>query len=155
MNSIADIAWSAGIIDGEGTISIFPRYRSDAIKKGTSFRNHGYCMRVSASNTDPRIIRKLAELWGGSFRLVKSNRSNRSPCWHWVIAAKKALVVVEQITPYLVCKKEQAILAISFQSRMVSGRNALSDSEIELRKCIFEEMKQLNLKSPTRYEKYC
>jgi len=46
MNTIADLAWAAGIIDGEGSIFIMKQQRKDRE------RGHNYILRISVQSTD-------------------------------------------------------------------------------------------------------
>ena len=143
-------AWSAGIIDGEGTITIVPRYRSDG-----KCKHHGFQLRVSVANTDEKMINRLKELWGGSIHLLKSNRDNRRDIWSWVLAANNAMTFLSQISKYLVTKSEICNICMEFQSRIESnkskGRAGLSDEEISARSEYFWKVKELNHKGPWLY----
>ena len=57
MNTIADLAWAAGIIDGEGSIFIMKQQRKDRE------RDHNYILRISVQSTDPYMTKELGKLF--------------------------------------------------------------------------------------------
>ncbi len=147
---IAGYAWTAGILDGEGTITIYPRKRSDR-----KCRNPGYSMVVRVANTDLAMINRLLELWGGSFIVIKDRRPNRAICYHWTLSANQAMKMLVSVEPYLVTKRELAKLCIEFQKRVISRSgyrpliglgSHLSDQEISKRGFLFSQVKALNRK---------
>jgi len=125
-----DLAYSAGIIDGEGNIGIY-----------ANTGKHGFPafkMRVRVNNTDEWLIHWLKENFGGSVGMVdrgpKYNR-NWKPSWWWTISCRKAMLFLEMIFPYLRLKKPQAELAIKFQkakSRERGRNRSYSEREIAL-----------------------
>lgn len=127
-----DLAYTAGIIDGEGCIHI--RKQWDKRYKGC----YKYTMMVSLASTDEWLPRWLQLAWGGSVRL--NDRSKDNPKWksayQWQVASRIALLFLEAISPYLIIKKPQAEIAISFQKRQkVGGRRtpeeqSLKDAEV-------------------------
>ncbi|MGB9903467.1 MAG: LAGLIDADG family homing endonuclease [Desulfotomaculales bacterium] len=166
--SDVDLGWVAGIIDGEGTITIAPRKRTDR-----KCRVDGWMVTVRVANTDSRIIQKLNHVLHdllGCTGYVQEKRPNRcAKCYYWLVANRRALVLLELVYPYLVSKKEQAEVAIEFQRRMSTfsgihvverdgrGRiirgNSMADAEIEHRMMLYEKIKQLNARGKER-EKY-
>lgn len=97
-------AWAAGIVDGEGYIRV-EKYKQ---QRG----------RVRVDNTDIRILEKLKEYYGGKiYQNIRKNRPNSKPCWFWVITGIKTIDFIKCIYPYLISKKEQADVIISFYDR--------------------------------------
>ncbi len=109
---ISDKAWTAGIIDGEGSIQI------SKMSSWTS-KEH-YTMRVAVTNTDIRMLEKLKELWGGTVNLRKLDRWHKRKTWEWCISCRKALFLLEKIYLYLVTKQKQAEIAIKLQTHIVN-----------------------------------
>ncbi len=151
------IGWTAGIIDGEGTITISPRKRTDEVH-----RYDGFSVCVIVGNTDLNMLIKLQELWGGSIgKMFVDKRKNRAPAWRWFVSALKAHNVLLEIKDFLVTKKQQAILAIELQERIsqhlgIPGnirKNGISEDEIILRNNLFVRMKELNIKPGVKYVK--
>jgi hypothetical protein len=153
--SDADIGWLAGIIDGEGTITISPRKRTDR-----KCRIYGWQMRVKVSNNDPRIITKVADLMQqinghkGHMREKRMNRCRKH--YYWEVAALKALAFLKFIKPFLVSKQQQAKIAIEFQERMSASiglvHRTLTSEEVEVRQKLHQQIKFLNRKIPQKYD---
>lgn len=95
-------AWCAGIVDGEGYVSLSKgRYQ-----KGTT---------VEVCNTDYRILKKLRDNFDGAIALVKrKDRPTHSPCWKWHIRGRNVIEFLEKVIPFLVSKKEKAEIVLSY-----------------------------------------
>jgi len=109
-------AWTAGIIDGEGCIAI-------ETLRGELRRLYPplYRTTIRVGNTDIRMLNKLKELWGGSIRPFHNRHPEKwKQAYEWMITNKSAIPVLKAIMPYLVCKKEQAILALELQERVTA-----------------------------------
>jgi len=141
-------AWTAGIIDGEGTIGIYPRYRTDV-----KCQNPGWGMVVKVGNTDSRMTKALRDIWGGSGHDAVDTREGRSVCYTWTIAAKQALAMLREIRQYLVTKRAQADLAIQFQSQMGRGPKPTSPEAYAIKRGMYYAMKALNLKGPWKFSR--
>ena len=112
-----DLAYVAGIIDGEGCIGIYK----------TKYR---YYLTVAVHMTDEWMVTWLASLFSGSKNTYTHyrKRSNCKPEWAWQIQGKRALVFLELILPYLKLKRPQAEIAINFQRAKVRPRQ-LTDEQ--------------------------
>ena len=108
-SDIALYAYSAGIIDGEGTITI--------AKTGGTQDKPRYALRATVTSTDECLPLFLSLNFGGGVRLIESNSPKHKDCWCWEISSRKAVKFLSAILPYLRIKHPQAELAISFQSR--------------------------------------
>jgi hypothetical protein len=94
--SIADIAWSAGLFDGEGSVGIY----------GFGKKHTDMQLIVQFGMTDLKPLKKLSTMYGGYARKVK-HRKNKSQVYQWVIYGKTALNMLKQIFPYTIIKKAQ------------------------------------------------
>jgi len=104
-----DLAYIAGIIDGEGCVAIErAKYAEGKYKRIVS---------LSVTNTEEWICQWLKFCWGGRVTPQQPRKKNYLPQWNWVIRRAKATEVLEAILPYLKLKKQQAEVAISFQAR--------------------------------------
>lgn len=127
-------SWTAGIIDGEGCIHIGKR---------TGQNRKGFQLRINVSNTDPKMILELKSLWGGwSGPCSKDKRLNRKSAWQWIITDTPAAKFLEEVYPFLICKKEQAVLAIEF-SKSIGCNIGKQDGESGRRVEICDELKNL------------
>lgn len=113
MNDIK-LGWTAGIIDGEGTIGISI---SRANRKPT-----GYRLNVRVGNTDVRMLEALQRLWGGSIAISRQNSKHGYRDFHvWSLISLDAQYMLKMIAAHLVTKKAQAKVAIRLQRR-IKGR---------------------------------
>lgn len=108
--SIADIAWLAGIIDGEGSIFIMKQGRKDRE------REFNYILRVSVQSSDGIMAQECMKITGiGACFDAITSKENQSNTYKWQVSGKKAAHVLENLLPYLRVKREQALSAIEFQ----------------------------------------
>jgi len=103
-----DLAYTAGIMDGEGSIGI-ARHKSKSCKCGFILE---LCVQITSS--DEWLCTWLKFGFGGSLSHSVNNAGN--PMWHWILGAKKASDFLKLIFPYLKLKQPQAELAIKFQN---------------------------------------
>lgn len=104
-----DFAYTAGIMDGEGSIGI-ARNKSKSCKRGYALE---LCVQVTSS--DEWLCTWLKFGFGGS--LSHSINSAGNPMWHWILVARQAAAFLKLILPYLNLKRPEAELAIKFQSK--------------------------------------
>lgn len=106
MWKIEQIAYLAGIIDGEGTF-----YIGQEAKNCKSFNS-----RIVVVNTSKSLIDWIHFTFGG---MVYSRTNTKNPNWkvkyEWVCKKSEILLLCDMILPYLVCKKKQAEIMIEFR----------------------------------------
>lgn len=146
LQNMHSTAYMAGIIDGEGSICVFPYY-------GVYHKNHSYLRyrpALSVSNTSSALMDWIVEHFGGSIATVKRNRDLVSPgkwkkCYHWQITHKLAAAVVRVILPFLVIKKRQAELFLTFmETSDRCGKKGTKPEVLHQRKGIADEISKLN-----------
>ncbi len=104
MSRETDLAWSAGIIDGEGYIGTY-----------LARTNTGECwvLKVTVANTNLKMLERLKEIFSDGFiNVKKKSKAHHKQQWHWNVCSKKAERVLKLVQPYLVAKKEQVELAL-------------------------------------------
>jgi len=104
-----ELAYTAGIIDGEGWISLS---RNGGVKGDKSIS-----LLVGVENTNEWLIRWLYFAFGGNFKGKRTRIPKRQPIWGWSLSASKASAFLKLIYPYLNVKKPQADIALKFQER--------------------------------------
>lgn len=67
----------------------------------------------------------------GGISKSPDNRKNHNQLFRLRLYCQEAKTFLEKITPYLKVKKEQAKLAIEFQSKMKTGKRTVSKEEQE------------------------
>ncbi|MDP2730270.1 MAG: LAGLIDADG family homing endonuclease [Dehalococcoidales bacterium] len=115
-----DFAYVAGIIDGEGSISIY------RMLSRSSKRRMRYSLLVTVTNTNEWLIQWLKMSFGGSICKVIPRQTNWKPQYRWSLSTRQAADFLKLIKPYLHLKRPEAEIAIAFQSRMKQGAG-LSD----------------------------
>lgn len=126
---VTDLAYTAGIIDGEGTIII----RRTSMWSNERWKKRGFGLAVQVGISDRELCDWLRELWGGS---VYTYKDKRSEYWkaisRWFISANQALALLEAILPYLRLKRTQAEVGIAFQqAKKKRGSRHRKEGEIE------------------------
>ena len=89
-------AYFAGLIDGEGTIAIYPqKYQSNPRAL------------IKVNMTCKVTLDALHKHFGGSL-YTKKVKEGYQPQWRWEVTALKARAVAECIIPFLITKKAEA-----------------------------------------------
>lgn len=123
-----DIGYIAGIIDGEGTITL---------TKDKEFR---YPV-ISVASCTLSILEELRRICGGGvISSKKTYKPTHSPSWNWKIERRRAIAVLEEVTPYLhePKKKARAELILKDYTRL-TPRNGKYTDEMRAAKHKFED----------------
>ena len=111
-----DLAYTAGIIDGEG------------------------CIYISKQSNDEWLCQWLKFTWGGSIYRIEPKKERWSIAWDWTIQTNQAYIFLKTILPYLQLKRQQAEIAIKFQEKKkrytykTEGETAIEEVEYLLMK---------------------
>lgn len=138
-----DLAWTAGIVDGEGCIDIRKMRPT-----GNPKRPYGkYICALRVSNTDVRMVMRLKELFGGNVQGPRLLRLSTKPAYEWILVGGKATNAIRAICPFLVVKREQAELYLRFAATMIynhyGGNRKLPDDVAAQRDAMIVEMTTL------------
>ncbi len=140
----------AGMIDGEGSISIV-RARRDQSKRPTRSTVY-HELTIHVFNNDCRIMLWLLDNVGGIVNRREPRKIQHAPSYTWTVTNKVACELLKSIFSLLVSKIQQARLAIEFfeskQTRKTFDRGCLTSEELSKRDNFFERIKELNLKGP-------
>lgn len=117
------LAYTAGIFDGEGSITI-RKARIGKCKPSIQ-------LAVAMGNTNEWLVQFFCMQFGGHWRIRGKNKrfENAKPFWEWQANGKEAARFLESILPYLQIKRPQAELAIEFQSRRIGRGHTTSDKQ--------------------------
>ncbi len=125
-----ELAYMAGIVDGEGTLAI----------RG---KGNSYCPEFRITNTDKSLIDWLNIRVHFSSMHLRKREINRRPCWDCLIRGFKMYNLLKSLLPYLIIKRKHAELLIKFIESRVNGApiaRRYNDYEISLR----NRVKELN-----------
>ncbi len=102
-SQLTDLAWAAGIIEGEGCIHI--------MKVNVNKSPSGWCVRVSVVNTLPTLIDNLLHIFNLG-TIHRYDRGSKKAIYRWTVHGDSALTVLQSVLPYIIAKREQAETAI-------------------------------------------
>lgn len=144
MNTIelAELAWSAGVIDGEGCIHI--RYTDACYYPGS--RNPQHTLYLKVTMTHEATVRRLHGLFGvGSVQVqrpAKGGGTNLSVAFSWLCTSLKAAEVLKIVRPYLFTKAEEAAVALEFAAlpRSTGGSNLIPGDVLRRRHELYTEL---------------
>ena len=108
-----DRAWLAGIIEGEGCITIH--------KREGGRKNATYGIVLSVANTSRVMIDRIAELTGLGGNIQEAIRGRNQKLYRWNAMSDNAKWVLREIYPHIVSKRNQARCALWSPS---SGKEA-------------------------------
>ncbi len=142
--SETEAAYLAGLIDGEGCISI-TRTRTNASAKGCK-RGFSYRSSVVVAMTDHDVLEWCHRLTGvGNVCPKRTNVARHKPAWSWSVWSTEAWELCIAVLPYLKVKLPQAANLIEFQSKMrYPGKFGLTDHEWNAREASYLMSKKLN-----------
>jgi hypothetical protein len=128
-----DLAYAAGIIDGEGCVSV-----KNKKKNGISIP----CIYLAMA--DKELILWFQEYFnGGYIALVKKQKPHYKQQYRWVVEGQKCLTILQLLLPYLRGKKPQAVELLTWpEIKMFRGR-PLSEEDVLKRASITQKLKDL------------
>jgi len=123
-----DIAYLAGLLDGEGSISC-------------SSTEQGIFLFIACGMNCETPLQWAKEKFGGKVYPLKAGTT-----FQWVVSGKSCKEILVAILPFLKVKARQAELGIVFCDtiRPPENRKALTDVELLLKLRISNEMRSLN-----------
>ena len=98
-----DLAYVAGIIDGEGYIGLY-----NAV-------NGNFRLQVGVTNTNEWLIQWLKFAFGGHIHQLHIRHPNSKVSYEWRVFGRQALGFLTLVCPYLKIKRPQATIAINYQ----------------------------------------
>ena len=144
MNKI-DLSYTAGIIDGEGCITI-EKHKNSGNQANVS--GYTYVLQVSVLMANKWICYWLQEGFEGNVRRHVYRTQKHCEQWRWRVCSKLAYNFLIKIKPYLKLKQDQAELGLRFQKKKSSrhyGRyNPKTKIETQQEMSNYEEIKRLH-----------
>ena len=127
--SDAEAAYIAGVVDGEGTISLV--------------RHHGGENRrpvVSVANTELELLQYVRTAVGaGRITRKRISRSHHTPSFVFVVYSRQALALLQQITPFLRTHKRKRAELLLKSYLTLTPRNGRYTAELAAARTAFEE----------------
>lgn len=130
-----DAAYIAGLIDGEGTVTLSRRHR-----------NENRQLVVSISNTDRPLLEYVLNTAGaGKITGKKTSQSHHTPSYTYAISNRQALALLKQTIPYLKTYKAKRSEIILRDYIRLTPRNGCYTPDIKQARTDFEH-KVMNIK---------
>jgi len=126
-------AYLAGIVDGEGTVTLTRRHK-----------NETPAPKVSVANTNLELLRWIKVRIGGVIVSKKKYKSHHSDSYIWYACQDRAICFLNEIKKFLIVKKEQADL-ITGKYKKVTHRAGKYTYEILAKKYkLVSKIRKLN-----------
>ena len=127
--SPADAAYVAGLIDGEGTVTLTRKHR-----------NENRQVAVTISNTELQVLEFVFDVVGaGKITRKRTRKLNHSPSFTYAVYNRQALSLLEQIQPYLHTYKYDQTTVILRDYVALTPRNGKYSAERRKQRAVFEE----------------
>jgi len=150
--SIEEIAYLAGIVDGEGSIYI------GAFSSNPKTGAPHYQTNIEVTNTDIGLIDWLVNVFGGrraSYTAKQTPKNSRRAVYRWMASGDRCTHLCEIMMPYLVIKKRQAEIMLQMRATFKhtgaqkgrQGTPAVSQEILEIRKRLEAEMRALHVRN--------
>lgn len=126
--SIAEAAYLAGLIDGEGTVTLGRKHAGDTRQ-----------LVVSISNTELQIL-EFARVSVGAGKLTRKrpSKAHHTPSYAYALCNRQALALLAQVEPYMHSyKRDRARLALSDYVRL-TPRNGKYTEPMRAEREVFE-----------------
>jgi hypothetical protein len=139
MNKQADIAYAAGLFDGEGCVRI-RRLRREDRRGGIE-----HMLLTEICNTHLKPIEWLIGHFGGRvYRSSYADKRGYKPLWRWTITGARAKPFLELIKPYTKIKEPQIAVALEFQEGLSHGKPwGMTQEELDRREDCAKRLSEL------------
>ena len=131
-----DIAYIAGIIDGEGSI-----YTKPQLPRKESLISYDIVLEIRMA--DKEALELIQAVLGGKINCRKPLKKNWKPTFQWKVSGRTAQEILKLIKPYLLVKRSRAELALKILG-LHPRYKRYSPMERFLQKADVLAMKQLN-----------
>lgn len=150
--TIAQLAYLAGIIDGEGCIYI----GNFSSNKKTGTKNYQTMMEVT--NTEKGLIDWLFNNFGGRVSMYTAKQTpanSRKPVYRWIVSGELLTHLCPRILPYLTIKIRQCEIMIEMRKTFLGtgakkgtqGSATVPKDILDIRQSFFNEMRSLHCRN--------
>lgn len=135
--SITDIAYAAGLLDGEGCVTI-TRHKDN---RDGYIR---YLPYITITNTNIRMVEWLVPAFGGSYTIAR-HYGKWNDCYTWYLCTWDSVrEFIGSVRPFIQIKCQQIELLIGFLDLGTSVGKKLDQNLIIARTDYYLDMKELN-----------
>jgi len=135
------VAYTAGILDGEGSIQINPSKRSKDSQRY-------WALTIQVSSGCEEMLQFLKKEWGvGSITSWKpKGKKKYRRSYNWRLGSKASRELLTSVLPYLQIKHENAELALEFGNYVAAKKGGLTKAMSKQRSRIALKLRKLNQK---------
>jgi DNA modification methylase len=159
MNRNELLAYLAGIIDGEGSLSIKKSTYRMRSEKHRDMKHPEYSPRVSVKNLNKDVLMLLRQEFGGCVYREKQIYQGRNSfkrnriLWAYDVHSRRAYNLVKTLYPFLIIKKPQAEIILQLEQVKKDAKREYSpgfygkpyDKEtIDKLESLYQKMKKVN-----------
>lgn len=127
--SAVEVAYLAGLIDGEGTITLTRKHR-----------NENRQLALSISNTEYPLLEFTRQAVGaGKITRKRTTQSHHTASFTYAIYNRQALELIRQLLPYLQSYKAKRAALILQHYLPLTPRNGKYSSELKRKRLEFEQ----------------
>src|SRR5574338_180211 len=149
------LAYLAGIIDGEGSIYI-GNFSSNP-KTGAKY----YQTNMEVTNSEKPLLDWLQNTFGGivnEYTEKQTPKNSRKKYWRWIATGDRLTHLCELIYPYLICKRRQCEIMLKMRATYtgsgkglsLKGKSAVephSNELLDYRQTLMDEMRSLHCRN--------
>lgn len=106
------LIWAAGFFDGEGCITC---YRANINKKPLK---HNFGLTLAVTQKSKKSLLIFQELFGGSIKYYEKHKNSKKYYVFTLTAEESVIKCLKKLLPYLIEKREEALLALKFEPIM-------------------------------------
>lgn len=151
--SIAQLAYFAGIMDGEGCFYI----GNHSCNKKTGAKYYQTVLKVAS--TDHKLIDWLKQTFGGLTSTYTPNqtpKNSRNQVYQWIATGERLTHLCELILPFIITKKLEVEIMLKMRStyngvtqKGKQGIQAHSQELLDLRQIYMDELRALHIRNHT------
>jgi hypothetical protein len=140
-------AYIAGVVDGEGCISLS---KTRVKRKTFPFYTYTYHLSLSIGNTNKEIIEYINNVYPSNIYL-QAQCGWKKRAYIWKISDTKLVPFLKKIERYLIIKKKQCVLAKQYFNSITKNKikgfhQMLDEGEVSKREKFYQKFKLLNKK---------
>lgn len=147
--SINEAAYMAGIVDGEGSLTI----GNYSANKKTGVPHYQTMLKIS--NTDFSLLDWVMNTFGGRYHAYSEKqtpKNSRQKYFYWIATGNRLTHILQTIYPYSIVKKEQIEIMLAIRATYqphtsrggIQGTQSLSQEIMDFRQECFHKLRNLH-----------
>lgn len=116
--NVVETAWLAGLIDGEGCITVNKQRPGSGGRVNVSYRLY-----LKITMCHEVTIRRILEITGvGAITTNIPKNPKRRQSWTWWASNRQAAMIIQEVRPFLVTKAHEADIALEWADAPLAPR---------------------------------